>query len=353
MRAIVFDRHDPSPQVYRLDDTLPIPLPAPDGVVVRVAYAALNRLDDFVRIGWKGLQLAWPHIPCSDFSGEIAAVGRDVTGWQIGQRVTANPLIWCGACRACVAGQHNHCRRAYLLGEHVRGACADYVAVPARNLLAIPPGYDMRLAAAASLVYVTAWHSLISVGKLRAGERVLVVGAGGGVNTAAIQIAKLAGASVYVIASNADKARRAQQLGADWVHDRSSDAAWSHAVYSATGREGVDIVVDNVGAATWPESLRTLRPGGRLLTVGGTSGYRAEVPVNLIFGRHLQIMGSTMGTHADYLTVMGLALQGRLQPIVDAVFPLDKFQTAFERLLAGAMFGKIVIAVNPTEVDGF
>jgi NADPH:quinone reductase-like Zn-dependent oxidoreductase len=320
-------------------------------VVVRVAYAALNRLDDFVRIGWKGLDLTWPHIPCSDFSGEIAAVGRDVTGWQVGQRVTANPLIWCGACRACVAGRHNHCRRAHLLGEHIRGACADYVAVPARNLIAIPLGYDMRLAAAASLVYVTAWHSLIVAGDLRMGERVLVVGAGGGVNTAAIQIAKYAGASVYVIASNADKAVRARQLGADWVHDRAVDAAWSRAIFAATGREGVDLVVDNVGAATWSESLRTLRPGGRLLTVGGTGGYRAETPVNLIFGRHLRIIGSTMGTQDDYLTAMGLVFQGRLQPIVDAVFPMSEFRAAIERLLVGAMFGKIVIAVNPTEVN--
>lgn len=351
MRAIVFYHHDPSPQVYRLDDTLAPPEPAPDGVVVRVAYAALNRLDDFVRIGWKGLNLTWPHIPCSDFSGEIVAVGSTVTGWQIGQRVTANPLLWCGVCRTCVAGRHNHCRHAHLLGEHVRGACADYVAVPARNLVAIPPGYDMRLAAAASLVYVTAWHSLIAAGALRAGERVLVVGAGGGVNTAAIQIAKHAGASVYVIASNADKAARARQLGADWVHDRASDAAWARAVFAATAREGVDLVVDNVGAATWPESLRSLRPGGRLVTVGGTSGYHADVPVNLIFGRHLQLIGSTMGTHDDYLTVMALIFQNRLRPVVDALYPIEEFQAAIERLLSGAMFGKIVIAVNPTEVD--
>jgi NADPH:quinone reductase-like Zn-dependent oxidoreductase len=223
--------------------------------------------------------------------------------------------------------------------------------VPARNLIAIPPGYDMRLAAAASLVYVTAWHSLIVAGDLRAGERVLVVGAGGGVNTAAIQIARYAGASVYVIASNADKAARARQLGADWVHNRSDDAAWSRAVSAATAREGVDLVVDNVGAATWPESLRSLRPGGRLVTVGGTSGYRAEAPVNLIFGRHLRLIGSTMGTHDDYLTVMGLIFQARLQPVVDVVFPIEEFQAAIARLLTGAMFGKIVIAVNPTEVD--
>ena len=351
MRAIIFDQHDPSPQVYRLADSVEAPAPAPDGVVVRVAYAALNRLDNFVRIGWKGLHLTWPHIPCSDFSGEIAAVGRDVTGWEVGQRVTANPLLWCGRCRACLAGRHNLCREARLIGEHVRGACADYVAVPARNLVAVPVGYDMRLAAAASLVHVTAWHSLIVAGALRAGERVLVVGAGGGVNTAAIQIAKYAGANVYVIASNADKAARARQLGADWVHDRSAEPAWLPAVFSATGREGVDLVVDNVGAATWSDSLRTLRPGGRLVTVGGTSGYAVQTPVNLIFGRQVRIIGSTMGTQDDYLTVMASVFQGRLRPVIDSIFPLEAFQAAFGRLLAGDMFGKIVIAVNPTAVD--
>lgn len=351
MRAILFDQHDPLPQVYRLVDTLEAPVPAPDGVVVRVAYAALNRLDDFVRIGWKGLELAWPHIPCSDFSGEIAAIGRDVAGWEVGQRVTANPLVWCGRCRACLAGRHNLCRSAHLIGEHVRGACADYVAVPARNLIAVPPGYDLRLAAAASLVYVTAWHNLITAGALRPGERVLVVGAGGGVNTAAIQIAKLAGATVFVVASSAEKTARARKLGADWVHDRSADPGWSRTVFAATEREGVDLVVDNVGAATWVDSLRALRPGGRLITVGGTSGYAAQTPINLIFGRHLRIIGSTMGTQDDYLTVMGLVFQDQLRPIVDSIFPIEAFQAAFGRLLSGDIFGKIVIAVNPTAVD--
>ncbi len=351
MRAIVFERHDPSLAVYQLHDTLPTPSPAPDGVVVKVAYAALNRLDNFVRIGWKGLDLAWPHIPCSDFSGEIVAVGSAVTGWHVGQRVTANPLVWCGECRACIAGRHNHCRSAHLIGEHVRGACADFVAVPARNLIAVPDGFDMRLAAAASLVYVTAWHNLVVAGGLRAGERVLVVGAGGGVNTASIQIAKFAGAEVYVIAGNDDKAQRARQIGADHVIDRSMHPSWSKAVYAATHREGVDMVVDNVGQATWHESLRTLRPGGRLVTVGGTSGYVAPTPVNLIFGRHLRIIGSTMGTQDDYLTVMTLVFQSRLRPVIDAIFPITNFRAAMERLIAGEMFGKIVIEINPTETD--
>ena len=347
MRAIVFHRHDPSPAAYAYTEDAPQPQPGAGEVLVRVAYAALNRLDDFVRIGWKGLDLECPHIPCSDFSGEIAAVGAGVTGWQPGQRVTANPLIWCGACRACLDGRFNHCRHAHLIGEHVRGACADYVVVPARNLVAVPEGYDLRLAAAASLVYVTAWHSLVVAAALRAGEKVLVVGAGGGVNTASVQIAKLAGATVYVIAGNAEKAERARLLGADWVLDRSAEPEWSRAVFLATQREGVDLVVDNVGQATWLNSLRTLRVGGRLVTVGGTSGYAAQVPVNLIFGRQVRLIGSTMGTQADYLTVMDLVFQGKLLPVVDSVFPMQDFRRAVEHMLAGDMFGKIVIEVQP------
>jgi len=346
MRAIVFHRHDPSPAAYAYTEDAPQPQPGPGEVLVRVAYAALNRLDDFVRIGWKGLELEFPHIPCSDFSGEIAAVGAGVSGWQPGQRVTANPLIWCGTCRACLDGRFNQCRHAYLLGEHVRGACADYVMVPARNLVAVPDGYDMRLAAAASLVYVTAWHSLVVAGAVRAGEKVLVVGAGGGVNTASLQIAKLAGATVYVIAGNAAKAERARSLGADWVLDRSADPDWSRAVFLATQRDGIDLVVDNVGQATWLNSLRTLRVGGRLVTVGGTSGYAAQVPVNLIFGRQVRLIGSTMGTQADYLTVMDLVFQGKLLPVVDSVFPMQDFRRAMEHMLAGDMFGKILIEVN-------
>ena len=319
MRAIVFDEHSSSLDVYRLAEGLPVPVPGPDEVLVRVIYAGLNRLDDWVRIGWKGLQLDFPHIPCSDFTGEIVTLGVQVQGWHIGQWVTANPLVWCGQCPACLRGDHNRCRHGYLIGEHARGVCAEYAVVPARNLIAVPPGYDLCQAAAASLVYVTAWHSLIVAGKLRAGERVLIVGAGGGVNTAALEIAKLAGATVYVVASNAAKAQRALAIGADWVHDRSLDPDWSTAVYRATNREGVDMVVDNVGQATWISSLRSLSPGGRLVTVGGTSGYQAAVPVNLIFGRHLSVIGSTMGTQSRLFDSHESGLSGA----VDACHRLD------------------------------
>jgi NADPH:quinone reductase-like Zn-dependent oxidoreductase len=323
-----------------------MPEPGPNEVLVRVHYAALNRLDDWVRRGWKGLLLDFPHVPCSDFSGTIAAIGSDVTDWAVGQAVTANPLIWCGHCRDCLRGDFNRCRRAHLLGETIRGTCVEYIVVPAINLVAIPAGYDMQQAAAASLVYLTAWHSLIVAGGLRAAERVLVVGAGGGVNTAAVQIARHAGCDLFVVASNAEKARQARGQGAGWTHDRSVDPDWSRAAYLATNKEGMDLVVDNVGQATWRDSLRTLRPGGRLVTVGGTTGYEAALPVNLIFGRHLRIIGSTMGTQDDYQTVMALVFAQKLQPVVDSVYPLAEFRAAMARMLENRHFGKILIDVT-------
>ncbi len=345
MRAVIFREHSPSLDVYEVIEELPVPEVGPDEVLVHVQYAAINRLDNWVRIGWRGLNLDFPHIPCADFSGTIAKVGADVAGWQEGQRVTANPLLWCGTCRNCLRGYQNRCDHWHILGETVRGACADYVKIPARNLIEIPEGYEMQKAAAASLVYVTAWHNLMVAGNLRAGERVLIVGAGGGVNTASLQIAKLAGAEVMMIASTAEKAALAREQGADWVHDRSADANWSKAVYQATNREGVDMVVDNVGEATWPSSLRTLAAGGRLVTVGGTTGYNATVPVNLIFGKHLSIIGSTMGTQDDYQRVMTLVFQGKLDPTIDSIYAPADFTEAMARMMGDGQFGKILIAL--------
>lgn len=346
MRAIVFHEHSPTTNVYQLAESTSIPVIGPNDVLVRVQYAALNRLDDWVRVGWKGLKLSFPHVPCSDFCGVIAAVGDKVVGWNVGQRVTANPLLWCGRCQACVRGEHNRCQSRNILGEDVGGTCAEYVKVPAVNLISIPDNFEMARAAAASLVYVTAWHSLMNAGNLRAGERVLVVGAGGGVNTAAIQIAKLAGCEVFVIASNADKARQVKALGADWVHDRSIDPNWSRAVYVSTNRAGVDMVVDNVGKETWTESLRALRSGGRLVTVGGTTGYDAAVPVNLMFGRHLSIIGSTMGTQGDYTQVMQLIFANKLNPVIDSIYPMNEFRSAIDRMRDNQHFGKILIEVG-------
>ena len=213
------------------------------------------------------------------------------------------------------------------------------------NLVAIPDGYPDDLAAAAPLVSVTAWHMLITAGRLRPGEAVLVVGAGGGVNSVAIQIAKLAGATVLVIAADAEKATMARALGADGAIDRAAEPNWSKAIHAATGRRGVDVVVDNVGAATWGNSLRCLAKGGRLLTVGGTTGYEAVTPVNLMFGKHLSIVGSTMGTQADFEAVMAQVWAGKVKPVVDRVFPLAEYPAALARMMAGEGFGKILIQV--------
>jgi NADPH:quinone reductase-like Zn-dependent oxidoreductase len=328
---------------YRED--IPTPEPETGEVLIRVQYAALNRLDDFVRTGWRGLKLAFPHILGSDLSGTIATLGSGVTGWQIGQRVVANPTLWCGHCAFCIAGRQNQCEHFAILGEHVPGAYAEYVRVPAKNLVAVPEGFPPAQAAAMPLVGVTAWHMLVIRGNLKAGETVLIVGSGGGVNSAAIQIAKLAGATVLVVAGNATKAENARELGADWTVDREQSPDWGKAVWEQTGRQGVNIVVDNVGETTWTASLRSLARGGRLLTVGGTTGYNGPTPINLLFGRHLSIIGSTMGTQADFEAVMTQVWAGRLRPIVDEVFPLAQYPQALQHMLGGQGFGKILLSI--------
>jgi NADPH:quinone reductase-like Zn-dependent oxidoreductase len=342
MRAIVFDQHG-GPEVLQYREDIPVPEPQAEEVRVRVAFAALNRLDDFVRTGWRGLHLSFPHILGADFCGTVDAIGPGVSDWAPGQRVVANPTLWCGHCHACVSGWHNRCEAFAILGEHVSGAFGEFVCVPARNLVGVPDVFPDDLAAAAPLAGVTAWHMLITSGGLCAGETLLVVGAGGGVNTFAIQIARLAGATIFVIAGNSDKADGARTLGASWVHNRAIEPGWARSVWQATGKRGVDVVVDNVGAATWTDSLRCLARGGRLLTVGGTSGYEAATPINLLFGRHLRIVGSTMGTQSDFDTVMGQVFAGRLVPRIDRVYPLPEYPAALARLLSGEAFGKILL----------
>ncbi|NJN81382.1 MAG: alcohol dehydrogenase catalytic domain-containing protein, partial [Caldilineaceae bacterium] len=222
MRALIFRRHSVSLDVYEVVEDMPAPTPGPDEVKVRVRYAALNRLDDWVRRGWRGLDLQWPHIPCSDFSGTIVEFGEKVTGWRVGQRVAANPLFWCGDCLACQRGEQNRCKRLCLLGENVRGAACEFVCVPSRNLIEIPDGYDLAKAAAASLVYVTAWHSLIEAGHLRAGEGVLVVGAAAESMSLPRRSRSMRGAALCCRKFEPE-GQQALDMGADWVHDRSRD----------------------------------------------------------------------------------------------------------------------------------
>jgi NADPH:quinone reductase-like Zn-dependent oxidoreductase len=343
LKAVFFDGHG-GPEVLRYAD-IPTPEPGPGQVLIRLHAAALNRLDLWVRQGWPGLRLDLPHIPGADGAGEIAALGDGVAGLEPGDRVVVNSNLSCGHCPSCLAGRDNQCDSWHLLGETIRGTYAEYVAVPARNAVPLPDGVEYTTAAAAGLVYHTAWHSLITRGRLRAGESVLIIGASGGVNTASIQIAKLAGAKVLVVGSSAAKLALAESLGADWVYERSGDPNWAKAVYEATGRLGVDVVVDNVGAGTMPRSLRAARKGGRILTVGNTGGPTFEIDNRFVCGTHLSILGSTMGTHADFAAVMGLVFKGRLQVALDQTFSLAEAAAAQARLAAGEQMGKITLAI--------
>jgi NADPH:quinone reductase-like Zn-dependent oxidoreductase len=343
LKAIFFHRHgDPDVLDY---GELPIPTLGDGQVLVRLQAAALNRLDLWVREGWPGIKLAYPHIPGADGAGEIAEVGPGVTGWNPGDRVVINSNLSCGECEYCRAGWENRCERWGLLGETRPGTYAEYVAIPAGNLYRLPDGFEARTAAAAALVYHTAWHSLIVRGQLLPGETVLVVGASGGVNSASIQIAKLSGARVVVVGSNAEKLALARSFGADDLIDRSLNENWAKAVYELTAKRGVDIVVDNVGT-TYAQSFRAARKGGRILTVGNTGGPKFEFDNRYMFVKHLSLLGSTMGTRADFERVMDLVFAGKLAPALDQDFPLSQARAAQEHLQSGRQLGKVTLKIE-------
>lgn len=343
MKAILFNEQG-GPEVLHYAD-FPTPEVGQGQVLVKLEVAALNRMDIWTRTGSSGIKVEFPHITGADGAGTIAVLGEGVSDWKVGDRVVINSNLGCGKCPACVAGQDNRCRNWHLLGETVRGTLAEYVVVPATNIMLIPDGFESRKAAAAALVFHTAWHSLIVRGALRPSESVLIVGASGGVNTASIQIARLAGATVYVVGSGADKLKLAESLGADYLIDRKKEENWSKAVYMLTGKRGVDVVVDNVGT-TFPLSFRAAARGGRILTVGNSGGPIIEIDNRQIFGKHLSVLGSSMGTRSDFATVMGLVFQGKLSPVLDRDFPLADARFAEERLEKGLQLGKITLSIS-------
>jgi NADPH:quinone reductase-like Zn-dependent oxidoreductase len=343
MKAIIFDKHG-GPEVLKYTD-FPTPEPGAGQVLVKLQAAALNRLDLWVREGWPGIKLEYPHIPGADGAGRVAALGEGVERWQVGEKVVINSNLSCGECAECQAGRENRCQSWQLLGETVRGTYAEYVVVPEGNLFALPPHFEPRAAAAAALVYHTAWHSLVRRAGLKAGESVLIVGASGGVNTASIQIARMIGATIYVVGSGAEKLALAESLGAQHLIDRSKDENWSKTVYNLTEKRGVDVVVDNVGT-TFPLSFRTAAKGGRILTVGNSGGPKFEIDNRFIFGKHLSILGSSMGTKQDFAEVMGNIIDGRLKPVLDRSYPLKEAAQAQDRLQAGQQMGKITLNIS-------
>jgi len=301
---------------------------------------ALNHLDIWVRNGLPGVNL--PHILGSDIAGEIVEAGEYLTGFKAGQRVLLAPMSFCGRCSKCVAGLQNECREFTVLGNGVDGGDCELIAVPAVNVIPIPDNLDFNQAASVPLVFLTAWHMLVGRAGIRLGQTVLVLGAGSGVGIAAIQIAKLFHARVITTAGDETKLAKARALGADYGIDHYKQKI-SQEVRKITNKEGVDIVVEHVGTATWEESMKSLKPGGTIVTCGATTGFNAAFDLRFLYSRQLNLLGSYMGTMGELYEVLAHVFAGRLKPVVDRTFPLQETRAAHEHLEKSQMFGKIVL----------
>lgn len=323
------------------------PAPQAGEVRVNVRAAALNHLDLFVVGGLPGTAERFPWVVGADAAGIVESVGADVTTVRAGDRVMVNPGISDYTCEFCRAGEHSLCVSYRLLGEHLPGTLAELVTVPAHNVAPIPslvPPLSWGEAAAFSLVTLTAWRMLVTRARVKTGELVLVWGIGGGVSLAALRIAKLYGAKVIATSSSDAKLAAAKGLGADITLNHRTQKV-SQEIRALTSKRGVDIVVENVGAATWDESLRSLARGGRLVTCGATSGPQVGIDLRRLFWHHWTLMGSTMGNAAEYAEVVRRLGQGELRPIVDRVYPLAQARDAFERLEKAEQLGKIAVEI--------
>jgi NADPH:quinone reductase-like Zn-dependent oxidoreductase len=342
MKAIQFSQHG-GPEVLQYLD-VPQPEIAANEVLVRVRAVALNHLDLWVRRGLPGIKFPLPHIPGSDISGEVAQVGSLVKRVKPGQRVVLAPGISCGQCQMCAMGEDNRCRSYTLFGYMVDGGCAEFVRSPEANVIPLPDTLTFEEAAAIPVVFLTAWHMLMTRAHILPGEDVLVLAAGSGVGTAAIQIAKLAGARVIATAGSEAKLKKARELGADETIDHAKQDI-AEEVRRLTGKRGVDVVIEHVGVATFEKSVASLANGGRLVTCGATTGYDAHLDLRLLFAKNLSLLGSFMGSRSEFFTVLKLVADRKLRPIIDRVMPLSECRRAHELLEHREQFGKIVLTV--------
>ena len=328
MRAVRI-HEDGGPEVLVLEDA-PDPEPGAGEVLVRLRASALNHLDVWIRKGMPSVQK--PRILGADGAGVVEALGDGVSGFEVGERVVINPGVEAGG------------GRIHVIGEHGDGTNAELIAVPATNVHPIPDGLSFEEAAAFPLVFETAYRMLVTRAGLREGEWVLAWGIGGGVSTAALTIAKALGARVLVTSSSDAKLERARELGADaTVNHATGDV--KAAVQEATGGHGIDVVVENVGEATWATSLQVAAPAGRITVCGATSGPNPPAGLHRIWWKQLSILGSTMGTGEDFAGAYELVANGRALPVIDSVLPLEEIRTAHERLEAGEQLGKIVLTI--------
>lgn len=340
MKAIVLHRHG-GPEVLESVE-LPIPKARADEVLVRVRAVALNHLDLWVRRGLPHLKLAYPHILGCDIAGELAEIGELVQGLELGQKVLLHPGLSCGRCEACSEGRDNLCSRYRILGEHLGGGYAEYVSVPARNILPFPKNLGFAEAACLPLVFLTAWQMLIDKARIRPGQWVLVHGGGSGVGSAGIQIAKLYGCRVVTTAGTDEKLEKAKALGADFGINYKKENLLE-AVTKIAGKQSIDVVFEHVGKALWKESLLCLKWGGVLVTCGATTGPEVMTDLRQVFFRQLQILGSTMGSRASQFEILRHVGVGQLRPVLDRALPLAEAREAHRLLESGDVFGKIVL----------
>lgn len=344
MRAAVVREHG-GPEVVNVEQVPRPSVESPTDVVVRVQACALNRLDLFARRGLSGpgvRQIHLPHISGVDVAGEIAEVGPGVRGWAVGDRVVVYSGLSCGHCEGCMAGEDTMCREYRIFGEDTQGGLADFCRIDAANLEAIPENLSFEEAAALPAAYTTAWRMIVTIGRVRPAETVLVLGAGGGVGCAAVQLARIGGAYVFAVTNGQRRARRVREVGADRVIDRSSED-FEDVVRDETRGRGVDVVVNPVGGETWRPAVRSLAPGGRMLICGATIGDSPDMSIREIYQSHRQILGAPMGNRRDFRGLLSLVGTRRLKPILDAVVPLNEIREAHRLLERGEVVGKIVV----------
>lgn len=338
MKAIRFHQFG-GPEVLKYED-VPEPALREDHVLVWVRACALNHLDLWIRKGLPGVKL--PHINGSDIAGEVAQVGSSINDLAPGTRVLLSPMVFCNHCEFCVAGQQNLCRQFSVLGSYVDGGNAEYIAVPRVNVIPIPDRLSFEEAASVPLVFVTAWHMLVTRAHIRPGQTVLVLGGSSGVGIAAIQLAKFFHATVIATAGDEHKLEKARELGADYTINHYQQKI-SDEVRRITAKAGVDIVFEHVGQSTWNESIKSLRHAGTLVTCGATTGHEASVDLRVLFAKQISLLGSYMGTMGELYAVLKHVFTGALKPVVDRTFPLKDAAEAHEYLQSSRMFGKVVL----------
>jgi NADPH:quinone reductase-like Zn-dependent oxidoreductase len=339
MNAMVLREHG-GPEVLQLEQ-LPIPEPGAGQVRVRIRAVSINHLDIWVRRGGPAFKLEYPHRLGSDIVGTLDAVGPGATG-EVGAKVVVQPGLSCGRCAACLGGRDNLCRYYKILGEHAQGGYAEYICVPEVNIAPYPERLTFPQAAASILPFLTAWQMVVHKARVQPGDTVLVQGAGSGIGVAAIQIAKLFGARVIATASTADKLERARGLGADVAIDYTTQDFVAECK-KLTEKRGVDAVIEHVGGDVFAASIRAVKNGGRIVTCGATAGFHPAIDLRHIFFRQVEVLGSTMGSKGDLLTVLSHVAAGRLSPVLHEVLPLARAADAHRMLEERRAFGKVVL----------